>query len=117
MNKRDNTDHKIVKTAITSDADQALEAMLRKINTGNQMGRVGKRDLASWIVKNFSGKVDKHVGEIQLKFSNDLTVLRNALKELKDAERRGVSKEEINSMADKKIVELRAYAHNKSRCQ
>ncbi len=84
---------KLAKIAITTEADQALEAMLSKVNEGFRGGRVGEQELASWaIIMQLAGSgIDGCLEAIRAAHFDDVAYLGAVVKELRSARRAGGS--------------------------
>jgi hypothetical protein len=109
MNERINsqTPPQLVKVAITAEADKILVAMVSKTNEGSTSGRVGKRDLASWIIRHFSEmSFTRSLEEIRTDHFDEIVYLNNSLKSLGMAKRNGISQDEVNKLAYQVIRNL-----------
>ncbi len=83
---------KLAKIAITTEADQALEAMLSKVNDGFRGGKVGKQELASWAIMQLAGPgIDGCMEAIRAAHFDDVAYLDAVVKELRSTRRAGGS--------------------------
>ncbi len=91
--------NKLAKIAVTVEADQALDDMLIKVNTGFQGGKDGKQELASWAIKHLAESgIDGFVEAIRAAHFDELAYLGSVLKELRAARRNGRADADIRAM-------------------
>lgn len=91
--------NKLAKIAVTVEADQALDEMLIKVNTGFQGGKVGKQELASWAIKHLEENgIDGFIEAIRAAHFDELAYLGSVLKELRAAKREGRTEADLRTM-------------------
>ena len=97
----------LTKIAITDEANQVLEAMLVRVNEGSTSGRVGKRDLTSWVLKHFSeNSLSRCMSKIRADHFDELVYLRNSALALRAARRNGSNETELRELATRHLEEL-----------
>lgn len=97
----------LAKIAISAEADQILETMLAKVNEGSTSGRVGKRDLASWVLKHFSeNSLSRCMSKIRADHFDELVYLRNSALALRAARRNGSNETELRELATRHLEGL-----------
>ena len=81
---------KLAKLSASTEADQSLDRMLEKLNTGFTGGRVTKVDLTSWIIRYFeTHDVDSCVEKIRKDHFDKVAYMESVLKEMKKARTTG----------------------------
>ena len=76
------------KITITTQADLALEIMLKSVNDGFVSGRVKKTQLASWIILHFQAKrFAKQLGKIRSDHFDRLAHLKSIVRKMEEAKR------------------------------
>lgn len=75
------------KIGISAEADRELEAMVTEVNNGFSSGRVGKSQLASWIIRHFRQSFEKCIGKIRDDHFDEMAHMRSILKNMAEAKK------------------------------
>lgn len=90
---------KIAKIAVAEKMDDALSEALAAINRGFDGGRVTKFDLANWIIaKSCANLTESVIEEIRRDHFNEVSYLKNTLRNLQSANRSSLTAEEVEAI-------------------
>jgi hypothetical protein len=90
---------KHIKISISFDSDQHLESMLSLVNDGFNGGRLTKTDLASWIIDYFQSHcISGCLDSIRKDHFDQLAYIQNILKEVKSAQKSGLTPPDIAAL-------------------
>ena len=82
--------HKPIKICVSQEADQAIDRMMVKANTGFAGGKVSKTDMASWILIQFESQgLESCIEKIRKDHFDQVSYLESVLKEMKHARKNG----------------------------
>ena len=90
---------KLAKISASTEADQALDRILEKVNTGFTGGRVTKVDLTSWLILYFeSQSFEDCVEKIRRDHFDHVAYLESVVKEMKQARKSGLAMPDISAL-------------------
>ncbi len=92
-------ERKSVIVAISKQANEVLDRIQLKVNKDFLGGRITKRDLASCLLANGETLLsEKSIADIHKAYRNDLALAQNIHRRIKEAEKGGMGKQELNRL-------------------
>ncbi len=100
---------KVAKIAVTGEADKALERMIGLVNEGFKGGRVGKQELASWVILYFERKSLRDcMDSVRTEHFDQVAYLSSVIKDLRSSKKAGREAVNIEAMLAPLVAKVRS---------